>query len=210
MDSLARKIEVRAVFQQYGEIAAIDGEGCTVRTPLADVSARRAASCLLVPAVGDRVLLAVEDGGDAFVLAVLEQRDPAAATVAVEGDLTLRSLRGKVTVAAQEGIDLVTAAALQVAAATAEVTVSDALTLLGGAVRAEVGKIKLVASTFDSFLERFSQTAKRSYRVIEEIDHVKAAHLDYEASANAHIRAKNALVTAQDLVKLDGAQIHIG
>ena len=110
MESVARKIEVKAVFQQFGEALAVAGHTVTVRTPLADIPAKRAASCLLEPAVGDRVLLAVEDGGAAYVLAVLDREDGAQATISVEGDLVLRSLRGRVSVAAQEGVDIVSAA----------------------------------------------------------------------------------------------------
>jgi len=207
---VARKIEVRAVFQEFGEVVATDGELLTVRTALADVPARRAASCLLVPSEGDRVLVATEERGDAYVLAVLEQRDPSAAAISVDGDLTVRSLRGKVSIAAQEGIDLVTTAAALVMARTVDVEALDALSILGGAVQAELGKVKMYAATLDAFFERVRQHAKRSYRTVEEIDQVKARHLDYAASGNAQLRGENALVTAHDLVKLDGAQVHVG
>jgi len=211
MESVARKIEVKAVFQQFGEVVAIERDAVvTVRTPLADVPAARAASCLLAPAVGDRVLLAVEDGGEAFVLAVLAQRDPSAATISVEGDLSLRSTHGKVTVAAREGIDLVTAAAARVVAAAVEVSARDALSVVSDAVQAEVEWVKVYATTLDSFFERVSQRAKRSYRAVEELDQVKARHLDYAATGNAHVRARNTLLSADELVKLDAEQIHVG
>jgi hypothetical protein len=210
MDSVARKIEVKAVYQQYGEVVGLEGELVTVRTPLADVSARRAASCLLAPAVGDRVLLVVEERGESFVLAVLEQRDASAATIAVEGDLTLRSIKGKVSVAAHDGIDLVTAAALRLAGAAIDVAAAEGISVIGSAVKAELDKVKLVATSLDSILERVSQRVKRSYRVVEELDHLQARHLDYTASGNAHVHGKNALVSADDLVKLNADQIHVG
>src|SRR5437763_190877 len=147
MVSVARKIEARAVFQDFGEITAIDGPIVTVRTALAEVSCRRAASCLLAPAVGDRVLVAAEERGDAYVLAVLEQRDPRTATIAVDGDLDLTAAHGKVTVAAQEGIELVTAVAIQIAARVLEVSAGEAISLVGGAVKAELDKVKLFATT---------------------------------------------------------------
>jgi hypothetical protein len=210
MDNVARQIEIKAVFQEFGEVVAVEAELLTVRTALADVVARRAASCLLDPAVGDRVLVAAEERGDAYVLAVLEQRDPGAATLTVEGDLTLRSLRGKVSVAAQEGVDIVTAAAARILASTVDVEAMEALSVLSGAVKAELGKVKLYASTLDSFFERVSQHAKRSFRTVDELDQVKARHIDYAASGNAHLRGENALVSAQDLVKLNGEQVHVG
>ncbi len=210
MESVARKIEIKAVFQEFGEVVAVDADRWTVRTALADVKARRAASCLLEPAVGDRVLLASEDGGDAYVLALLEQREPGAATLSVDGDLTLRSVRGKVSVAAQEGVDLVTTAVVRIMARAVDVEAIDALSILAGAVKAELGKAKVYATTLDAFFERVSQHAKRSFRTIDEVDQVKARDIDYAASGNAQIRGENALVTAHDLVKINGDQVHVG
>lgn len=210
MSNVARKIEVKAVFQEFGEIVATDGALSTVRTALADVVARRAASCLLTPSVGDRVLLATEDRGDAYVLAVLEQRDPGQATISVDGDLSLRSVHGKVSVAAREGIDLITAAAARIASTEVQVTALETLTIATAAMKAELDKVKVVATTVDSFFERVSQRVKRSFRTVEEIDQVKARHLDYAASGNAHIRGENTLVTAHDLVKVNAEQVHIG
>ncbi len=210
MVNVAHKIEVKSVFQEFGDVAAIDGEILTVRTSLAEVSARRAASCLLAPAVGDRVLVATEERGDAFVLAVLEQRDPGAATISVNGDLNLRSTHGKVTIAAQEGIDLIAASVMRLASSVLEVNAFEAMHVVGGVVQAELDKVKLLAKTCDDFYERVSQRAKRSYRVVEELDQVKARHIDYAAAGNAHLRGENTLVTAHDLVKLNAEQIHVG
>jgi hypothetical protein len=210
MSNAARKIEVKAVFQEFGEVVAVAPGHLAVRTALADVKARRAASCLLAPAAGDRVLLAIEERGDAFVLAVLEQRDPGVAVVSVEGDLTIRSTRGKVAVAAQEGIDLVTGAAARIMARAVDVQAMEALSVLGGAVKAELGKVKMYASTLDAFFERVSQRAKRSFRTVEEIDQVRAQHIDYAAEGNVQLRGENALVTAHDLAKINGEQVHIG
>jgi hypothetical protein len=210
MESVARKIEVKAVFQEFGEVTAIVGDLVNVRTTLADVPARRAASCLLAPSVGDRVLLATEDRGDAFVLAILEQRDPGAAVISVDGDLTLRSLHGKVSVAAQEGLDLITGAALRLASSALEVSAVETISVVSDAVHAEIEKVKMYATTLDSFFERVSLRAKRSYRTVEEMDQVRARHLDYAASGNALLRGENTLVTAHDVVKLNAEQVHIG
>lgn len=210
MESVARKIEFKAVFQEFGEVVKIDADVLTVRTALADVTARRAASCLLAPSAGDRVLLATEERGDAYVLAVLDQRDPSAATISVQGDLTVRSLQGKVSVAAQEGIELVTAAAARIAAKRVDVSAIEALHVIGGAVKAEVERVKVYASTLDGFFERVRQHAKSSQRTVEEMDQVKAGHIDYAAKGAVHLRGENALVSAHELVKVNGDQVHIG
>lgn len=210
MDSVARKIDVKAVFQEFGEIVAVDGKILTVRGALGDTLARQATSCLVEPSLGDRVLVAAEERGDAFVLAVLEQRSPEVTTIAVEGDLQLRAARGKVTVAAQEGIELLTAAAVSVASRALEVSAAEAISVIGGAVKAEVDKVKLYATAVDGFYERWSQRVKRSYRTVEELDQVKARHIDYAAQGTVQLRGETTLVSAHDLVKLNAEQIHVG
>jgi hypothetical protein len=186
MESVARKIEVKAVFQELARVLVVTqgGDAVTVRTAFADVLAKRAASCLLDPAAGDRVLLATEEGGDAYVLAVLEKADKGASTISVDGDLTLRS--------------------------TVDITGIEELSVLGGAVKAELGKVKLYASTLDGFFERIRSHAKNSHRTVEELDQVNARHIDYAAQESAHLRGENALVTAHHLVKVNGEQVHVG
>ena len=59
-------------------------------------------------------------------------------------------------------------------------------------------------------VERISVDAKRSYRTVSEIDQVKAEQIDYAAETIMNLHGKNTLVTAEELVKLDAAQIHVG
>ena len=73
-----------------------------------------------------------------------------------------------------------------------------------------LGSVKAVASTVDSFLGRLSQTVKRAYRFVEESEQVRAQSLDYAARDNVRLHGKNAVITAESLVKMDGAQIHMG
>ncbi len=50
----------------------------------------------------------------------------------------------------------------------------------------------------------------RAYRFVEEMEHVRAGSIDYAARENVRFHGRNALVTAQQLVKMDGEQIHMG
>jgi Protein of unknown function (DUF3540) len=59
-------------------------------------------------------------------------------------------------------------------------------------------------------LERCHQRVARSYREVEETDQVKAGQIDYTADTSLQLHAKYALVTADQLVKMDAEQIHIG
>ena len=216
MKNLARKLEHDPVFQEIGTVVKKDGPALVVRTPTGDLDATRAASCLLEPAEGDRVLVAGSRREGWYVLAILARDDGASAAVALDGDLTIRLGSGRFVVAAQEGVELVSGTSVSVVSGRVDVHAADGnvalgrLTFLGTLVRAEIESIKLFASQLDAVVERVAERVKRSFRTVEETDQVRAERIDYAAQKSMSLHAENALVTAKELVKLDGEQIHVG
>lgn len=199
-----------------GTVARAEGGTFAVRTSAGEIEARRAASCLLEPEPGDRVLVATPDG-EAWVLSVLERADPAAPSrVVVASDLEIQVPDGRFGVAAQESIDLVTARDLRVVAGGLDVHATDAnavfarLTVLADLVRAELDRLKLVAARSDSSVEQVREHVKRSFRTVEEIDSLRAETIDYAAKKLAQVTGQTTIMTAEELVKLDGEQVHIG
>ena len=47
-------------------------------------------------------------------------------------------------------------------------------------------------------------------RVVEECDYLRSGEVDYRADKNMSLRGDNTMVTAKELVKVDGGQIHLG
>lgn len=215
MDNLARKIRSTPVSTDAGTVIRADGGGYEVRTDQGDWSARRATSCLVEPEPGDRVLLATV-GREAFVLAVLE-RESTSVTLATDGPLTLRAREGRITLAAQDGVELASGKDVSLSAAEevrvrapAGNVVLDRLSYAGSLVAAEVTKVKVLAEQLDSVAARIWQRAKRVYRSVEELDSLKAEKADWSVKSTLSVHADNAVVTANELVKVDGEQIHIG
>ncbi len=217
MTTVANKIDLSQAVQEIGVLRRVSADTLHVETDAGTVACRRAVSCLVAPAAGDTVLIATATTGRAWVLAVLEREASDAATrLEVEGDLDLHLKDGKFTVAAQEGVSLVSGKEVNVVSGRFNLNAVDGnvalqrLTYVGKFVRSEVEKIKSLASTFDSVLDRFSQRVKRSYRTVEELEQLKARQLDYKVDKTLAMRSGNALVTAENLVKVDGDQIHLG
>lgn len=214
MDSVARKLESKTVYQEFADVVSA-GEVLTLSTSTGNVMARKAASCLLVPEVGDRVLVAVESRGDAFVLAVLERLSDSRATIELPRRTSVQAAE-RLSFVAREGVDVVGGNEVRLTSASVEVNAvqtriaSRAVELVGEAVGAELGTVKIVAKTVDSIFERLSQRMKRSFKTVEQTDQVKANHLDYAAETIAHFRGEHTIVSAKDLVKVNGEQIHMG
>jgi len=217
LTNLARKIDpVTHVTEQVGTVVSVDGLEALVRIGNDRVIARRAVSCLVEPALDDEVLVGVRSDGRCNILAVLERESGEGLVIAPEADLSLRLRAGRFTVAAQEGVDLasakdvrVTAARVAVVAPDADVTVQR-MTYVGRFLDSQIERIKTVATTIDSVAERLSQRVRLSFRRVEELDSVRAARIDIVASENLRTHAQNQLMSAKELIKLDGEQIHLG
>ena len=89
-------------------------------------------------------------------------------------------------------------------------TIRQELTWLASVVHGEVDRARLVAGAIDRVVDRITERVKRVYRKVEELDHLEAESIDWEAKRNLAVHCENALVTAEKLVKMDAEQIHIG
>ncbi len=177
--------------------------------------ARRAASCLLAPAIGDRVWVVGDADQGVYVVAVLERKSQDSAVLTFEGDATLRTA-GQLTLDATRGVAIQTPAAVGVVADEVQVqaragrAIFQELNVIARAVFASLRKVTRVGEVLELLVDRVTQRSKHSVRSIEGIDQTQAHSIDMRAQATAHIQATHALVNGKDLVKMDGGQIHLG
>lgn len=212
-DNLARRITHPT--QEVATVVGTSGRGVRVRSPLGEVEARRAASCLLEPALGDEVLVVHHDGG-AHVLAVLERDGEAPARLSVDGDLEIAAASGRVSVSARDGLDLLTPGEAVVAAGSARISAKHgevmigAMVYLGDQITAQVDRVKTVARSVESTAERWVQRVDRAYRFIARSEAVRAEYLDYQVRSAFHVKAETTVMNSAGLTKIDGSQIHLG
>jgi hypothetical protein len=199
------------------KIERLEGRALVVRGDGISLRARRAASCLLAPEAGDRVLVARTGDGHVYVLSVLDRHDAdSPERWAGEGDVTIEAKSGRVDVVASEGASISSARevalrgqSLSLTSAVAKIAVSR-LSMLGKEVLGEWSRARVVAETLETAAELVSQTAARVTRVVTEIEHVRAGAIDMAAEKVLAIHAENAMVTAKELVKMDGEAVQLG
>ena len=201
--------------QTISTVSALGDDTYIVQIHHAALPARRALSCLLEPALGDRVWVVGEDGAY-FITAVLERPEAAPLQLAMEGDVNLAVRNGRLNIAATKGIELATSQALGLTAGELNVKAKsghflvEQIHCLGQRLLAELAEIKLFGQFFDSVLERISLRVKRSYKTVEEVDMLRSEQIDFRAGKNLHLHGQNALMSAKELVKIDAEQIHLG
>jgi hypothetical protein len=197
-----------------GRVLMIEGHRAVVDDGCQRFVADRAASCLVAAEPGDLVLCDRADAGASYLLAVLE-RSGATTRICVEGDATIE-VGGRLGMRAAEGLDIATAGDASLTAGVLRATAGEAsmvarvLALAATAVRTEAGSVKTVADEVDVIAGRLWSRVKRAYRFVEERDQVRAGSIDHRAEQTVSVRGRNAMMIAEELVKLDGGQIHVG
>lgn len=179
----------------------------TVENACGVFTVRRAASCLLVPEVGDRVWFCGDPAQGFYATAVLEQGDaeqrrvrlPAGSSIEVEqGALTLRA--DKLHLAAT---------GLSIQAGEAVLAVAKIIGVGCEAVWS-FSRIKVISELLESFADRLIQFARWSQRTVDGLDQVRSRQIDYRAEQTMQLSAQNLIADAGNLVKIDGEQIHFG
>jgi len=217
MPSIATKLkQEHGYLQGIGTALNCNSDTIMVSTDHGVFTARQALSCLVVPEKGDRVLVAGIPEAEFFVIAVLNQPEKHPIRISIHGDCSVKVSKGSLNLAAEEGLNLLSPKELGLDAADISMRASrcsvviDKLSYIGSRIFAQSEKIRLVGVFFDSVMERVAQRFKRSYRVVEEVDYLRSNQIEYRAEENISLRGQNALIEAEDLVRLDGDQIHLG
>lgn len=196
-----------------GEVTSVEGATLVVNTPSGPRHAREAAGGLVAPRAGDVVQLATTPRG-VYVVAVLERSGGGAEIVLPEG-AAVRA-EGRVTVAAEEialesqhGDSHVIAHTLSVVADRGALCLQ-ALAARVGAVRSVVDRAELVARDVAQIAGRLSVRVRRSSRTTTEHDRTSAEQVHIRVRRLVSLGCEHAVLTANQLVRIDGTQVQIG
>ncbi len=216
---LARHIEPRNaedVRQRAGEVIALEGSRCIVRCDDGSLVADRAVSCLVEPRVRDRVLVASAGEREHYVLAVLRRTGDEGIDLSAPGDLRVKLANGRLDVEVEQGVAITSRAEVAIASKELEVHGAVArfaverLSVLGAKLEAHLGDLRAVAGGVDAVFERIVSRVKHSQRFVEETDRLDAGEIEMSATGTLSVAAHDAVVTAEQLVKIDGEQVHVG
>lgn len=211
---LRRAQGAATVIQTLGTV--VEGDPIIVETDRGRYQARRAASCLLDCARGDLVLVCITPDEDAYVVSVLERAGAEGATISMAGDVNFCVARGRLRLNASNGVALasphelsLTSPKLAVSTLQGEVMVND-LSFFGSRLAARLGRVILAAQSLSSNLGTVCEKIARVFRKVEEIEQVQAGQFDLQARDTLSMHGRHTMMSADQLVKVDGAQIHLG
>lgn len=190
-----------------GQVIEVESDAIYVSFGQRVHEAARAVSCLVVPESGDEVGLMRTSDGRLFVTAVLAR--------AREVPLTINAPHGLAVMSARDiRLDAGDSMYLQGRSFAAQFDEAHwAVRLLRATgvefvLRSKAARV--FAQAAEAVLSRLQVAADRSYRHVAEAEHVRVGMLDVRAEHLANVRAGTLLLTARELAKVDGAQIHVG
>lgn len=192
-----------------GQVVDSSGGRLSVHTDSGEFCCERAASCLLLPAPGDRVLLSAQLPDEIYVLAVLVRRpgtprqtelgegvvlevgEPGRLEISAKSTLQLRT--GDISLLAQKANMLV-----------AEVSLTVREALIGFAA------LRWVGGLLEGSVDRVSQWMGASQRTVKGLDQSRSGSSEVCVDQIMSVRGQQVLISAEKLAKIDGDQVHIG
>ncbi|MEB8434451.1 DUF3540 domain-containing protein [Cocleimonas sp. KMM 6892] len=177
---------------------------------------QKAIGCVIEPLKGDKVLIEAEIGGKAYITNVLERSVSEISTIKVQGGLKLRVEGGGLQVQSENGIDFTTLKTMSITSEQMDIRAEESniyfskLSYMGKSLISKLETMSIFGGLMNFIMDTVVQKSKTSHRVIEDSEYVKSRHINYQAQHIMQMHGKNTLLTAEELVKLDGDQIHLG
>lgn len=174
---------------------------------------KRAASCLLRPDPGDKVLVSGDVAGGLYIIAVLEQGTRGRMILQVDGELAVSadtlSLTGRDRLTMQTD-------AFSLEADSGAVNTKDwSIKSLDYTLTSVELNVVSVTSRYtgdqrESYYQSVSETTSRSARYVTGTDTVKAINIDYAADFIARLNGNTTFINGETIMKVDGKQILMG
>lgn len=177
-----------------------------------------AVSCLVVPQPGDRVAcwrVAAGEAETVYILAVLERRSPQPTRLCLAPGAELTVHDGAAELSATKSLRLLSPE-LSAQADTARLDAGDAtlvaraLSTIGEVVSATVGQLRLVGALFSTSFDHQVHHAGQHRRTVDGVDRVDAQVIQQQAGTLLQLQGENLLANGERVVKMRGAQIHLG
>ena len=206
-----RLIRARILVAEPGCLAAM-----TERGP---ISCKAAASCLVRPETGDLTLISLPGGerDPAYVLAVLER---SAADTMMRMDLgagvSMASESGPVEISSGTELRLHAKDSLEASApnmafvATTARWLTHTFSLLGKTVEAVCAVWRETSTDRETTAETWTQRLGDCHRHVQDLDETQAGTSRTLARDTALLHGRVSYVQAEEFVKVDGQEVHLG
>ncbi len=205
-----------SIIVEYGIVDEVSETRYVVLSNTGRFTATPTFSCIIIPQVGDKVMLSRDEHDQCYILSIIHRAVGNAARLSFQGDVSINSQQGSVTIAGDQGVQLASpkdltmaSQELNVVATTATLNITE-LDASGDQLTSNISKIRVFANTMDSVAERLSQRLKNSFRMIEGVDQTRAGDVLTSVKNLFSMRSRQSAILAKKDMKIDAERIHMG
>jgi len=203
---------------EYGEVVTVADTRATLKIDGEEYPVLIAASCLLRPATGDRVLVSLGEGDDSYLLAILERGASAArpAEISLAGDVTLNVRNGTLRMNADEGIHLATRQDVSLLAKHVELNAEagracmEQVSFSGKVLECSFESVRRLAGKCEEQFGHLLQKCGRSTKMVEGHEEVQAGSMRHATDGTMSMQSRNMIQMAEENVRIDAEKIHLG
>lgn len=208
MPQTAKRLETAPPVLEYAHVVSVDDRACLLAADCGELAATRATGCLLAPQPGDLVLASVDGAGRAFVLSVLARPEAAPGTIDYPGDVTLRT-GGDLRLHGTGDTSLSAGATVTLAGEHGEAAFGS-MSLLTKVARLRCKTLSVMAKAAEQLVGHLTQRLTNAVRLVADHEEVQAQSMRYCVADTLAMHAKNAQHIAEEVVKIDAGQVHLG
>ena len=191
-------------------------QGFFMQTARGELRARCAVSCLIVPEIGDTVLLSVsEDPMSSYILSILLRPHGDHSTLSIPGGAILKTTQGQlviqseaVSIHGKQALNF-DSTALAVRALEAEGRITRLQSWFEHA-QTFVSALKLVAKSTTTSVERRILKARESFKWVEQVDETRAGRVRLDIEGRFQMQSRHTSIKSEGLVAIDGKKINLG
>jgi hypothetical protein len=214
MEKAIRSVECEQHDLIRGRVKIKEDRFYWVETPRGLYRAGKAVSCLVEPCIHDTVLVSLYGTDQSYILSVLERNSDHDPEIVVDEGLSIKVTKGTLDLAAETvnvaGSHITMASKeLDLQSSRANAFVAD-VSFIGRTFQAHINTVRIVANTVSNIADRIIQRARQSYRLIEDLDEIKAGRISSIARGVLFMKGKRSSLMAENKVKIDGEKIHLG
>ncbi len=177
--------------------------------------AKKAVSCLVCPAIGDRVLTVSLASGASNILAILERKHLQSTHLKFEGNVDISSSQS-IKLIANKRLDAFSgdkicfdSTELSIRSKLSSV-LFDRLNLTGNEAHHSINKVQVLAKYIETVSETSRQVMKNSFRLVSSLESVKAGEVIQNIKKRFTVQSKQVSMLAEEDAKLNGKRVHLG
>ena len=199
-----------------GQVVGVQLESYLIQFEHCVLSAKKAFSCTLQPVVGDKVICMQDEAGEPYILAILHRANSEKARHDFGENTHLKindlhfdvDAQGRNLISSEEEI-LLQLGGFKLSSLKGQAFIGE-MTLSGAKFTAHFKRAERISGVLEEVADTVNSRFKNSFKWVEGVDQTVAKSVIGHVKELMSWRSKQALITSEKDMRIDGERIHMG